>query len=78
MKIAKALRPAKILLYLLPEGKAECWLRGLGFRLSSNLGFNSPVNPGDVVVQAGCYRIETVEVWSDKGMDCQIQGCRLG
>lgn len=50
--------------YRLPEGRTKCWLRGAAFRIVPHLPQPALVNRGDVVVQAGCWRIETVEEWS--------------
>ena len=49
---------------MLPEGTAKFKVRTTCFRMLGTLPKETIVNPGDIVIQAGCWRTETVEGWS--------------
>lgn len=49
---------------LLPEGRPAFLARSLGFKLSTHLPKRALVNPGDVVLQGGCWRTETIVEWA--------------
>lgn len=50
---------------LFPEGRLKFSLRALGYRLLGHIPYSALANSGDTVVQAGCWRTETMEEWAD-------------
>lgn len=50
--------------YALPEGQLKTSLRVAYFKFDTHLPMRALVNKGDVVVQAGCWRTETMEEWA--------------
>lgn len=51
--------------YSLPEGRLKSRLREAYFKVDTQLPKRGMVNRGDVVVQVGCWRTETIEDWSE-------------
>lgn len=51
--------------YALPEGRLKTRFRETYFRFDTHLPPQALVDRGDVVVQAGCWRIETIEAWAE-------------
>lgn len=47
------------------EGRIKYGIRSLGFKMFGHIPYRSLANPGDTVVQGGCWRTETVTQWSD-------------
>lgn len=49
----------------LPEGRPAFLARSVGFKASTHLPKRALVNPGEVVLQGGCWRVETLVEWSE-------------